>query len=122
MGTWGYTELARCRARGHDLYIADPHNRRVVKWAPGATQGLLVAGLGAPVRRLQMNTSGLQWQQQQQHLHNASMSTIKNKEEVLALEVRAIIAAQSFWAGTGVAGQSLGQLNKPAGIYLREVF
>ena len=31
-------------AANGDIFVADYNNHRVVKWAPGATEGVLVAG------------------------------------------------------------------------------
>jgi hypothetical protein len=97
----------------NNIYISDRENHRVVKWEPGATEGVIVAagnGNGSALNQLS-NPSGI-------HVDSSGNIFISDffNHRVVKWELDATEGV--VVAGGNGSGSALNQLNNPAGIYI----
>ena len=96
-----------------NLYICDTDNSRVVEWAPGATSGVVVAGMGGVGSGAAQLTNPLDL-----YVDCNGTMYIADFNNHRVQRWSAGASSGTTVMGTGVAGNGPGQLNSPASVFL----
>jgi len=97
-----------------DIYIADQSNNRVVEWAPGATQGKIVAGTGSAGTALnELNGPTGIFLDKSGNLYVADYYNARIVKWAPGATSGTVVAGI-----TGSAGNALNQLNFPNDVYV----
>ena len=121
-GTWGYTNatlyfpyaVAYKPSLSSDLYITNYYSHSVIRWTPGATSGVFVAGTpgqsGSSSTTLN-NPLGIKLDN---YLNVYVADSVNNRIQMFCANSSSAFTI----AGTGIAGSNASQLSQPRGIVL----
>jgi sugar lactone lactonase YvrE len=94
-----------------NIYIADELNNRIQKWAPGATSGTTVAGIGQAYATTLSDPSGV-------YIDASGNLYIADAENNRVQEWKAGVDSGITVAGGNGSGSSANQLNYPSGVFV----